>query len=45
VQRRSSHLLADAVAVFAAAEAVVRTIRQIDVHGLASWVAVEQFKS
>lgn len=44
MQRRSSHLLADAVAVFAAAEAV-RTIRQIDVHGLASWVAIEQFKS
>jgi hypothetical protein len=38
---RSPAELADAVAVLPAAEAVVRAIRQIDVHGIASWVAVE----
>jgi hypothetical protein len=31
----------DSISVLSAAERVVRAIRQIDVHGISSWVAVE----
>jgi hypothetical protein len=42
IERASVHGSANAVPCSRAAEAVVRAIRQIDVHAIASWVAFEK---